>query len=87
MLLPIKIIALFFALSGLGCAIAAAIYWFRASRVYPYQPIQSIGDVPALHIMSTNVAIGEAGDMNAKAAILTGAAAVLSALGSVLGLF
>ena len=49
--------------------------------------IQSIDDVPQMHILSTKVAIGDAGALNAKAAIWTGAAAVLGAIGSVLGLF
>jgi hypothetical protein len=83
---PARIIALLFALAGLVCAIVAAIYWFRASKEYPSEPVQSIGDAPELHILNTQVSIGKAGALNAKAARWTGAAAILSALGSVIGL-
>jgi hypothetical protein len=82
---PLKIAAVTFALSGLVCAIVAARYWLRASRVYPAELAQSVTDATELHIQSTNVAIGDAGILNAKAAIWTGVAAVLSAIGSVLG--
>jgi hypothetical protein len=81
-----KIIALLFSLAGLASALAAARYWYLASREYPSEPVQSISDVPELHILNTKVSMGKAGALNAKAAIWTGAAAVLSALGSVIGL-
>ena len=82
-----KIIALLFAVAGLVCAIAAARYWLLGSRVYPSQLDQSISDAPERYILNTQVSIGNAGTLNATAAKLTGAAAILSALGSIIGLF
>lgn len=41
--------------------------------------------VPELHIMSGHVAFYESSPLNSTAATLTGIAAVLSAIGSVLG--
>jgi hypothetical protein len=77
--------ALLFVVAGLGTAIAAAFYWWKASRV-PIQPITaSISDVPELHIMSGQVAFYESSQLNSIAAVLTGIASVLSAIGSLLG--
>ncbi|WOH59914.1 hypothetical protein [Bradyrhizobium sp. BWC-3-1] len=78
-------LAVIFALAGLGTAIAAAAYWWKASRVPIQQPAASISDVPELHIMSGQVAFYESSQLNSTAAVLTGIAAVLSAIGSVLG--
>ena len=77
--------AIIFALAGLGTAIAAAVFWWRASRVPIQPPTASISDVPELHIMSGHVAFHESAQLNSTAAVLTGVAAVLSAVGSVLG--
>ncbi len=77
--------AIAFALAGLGAAIAAAFYWLKASRVSIQIPATSITDVPELHLMSGHVAFNESSRLNARAAALTGVAAVLSAIGSVLG--
>ena len=77
--------AILFALAGLLTAIAAAIYWWKASRVTIEQPVASISDVPQLHIMSGHVAYNASSELNSRAALLTGIAAVLSAVGSVLG--
>jgi hypothetical protein len=82
-----KIAAIVFAGAGLSCAIVSAVYWFRASREYPGDLTQSIADAPQLHLMNLQVSFGAAGKLNAKAALWTGAAAVLGAIGSVLGLF
>ncbi|MEH2549089.1 hypothetical protein V1283_005734 [Bradyrhizobium sp. AZCC 2262] len=81
----IHCLAIAFAFAGLGTAIAAAIYWLRASRVPIQTPAASISDVPELHIMSGHVAFYESSRLNSTAAVLTGVAAVLSAIGSVLG--
>jgi hypothetical protein len=78
-------LAIVFAFAGLGTAIAAAIFWRRASHVPVNEPLASISDVPALHIMSGHVAFYESSQLNSTAATLTGIAAVLSAVGSVLG--
>jgi hypothetical protein len=78
-------LAIVFALAGLGTAIAAAFYWRRASQVPVHEPKASISDVPELHIMSGHVAFYESSQLNSTAAALTGIAAVLSAIGSVLG--
>jgi DNA-binding transcriptional LysR family regulator len=77
-------LAIAFALAGLGTAIAAAVYWRRASNVPISQPIASISDVPETHILSGHVAFNESSRLNSTAA-MTGIAAVLSAIGSVLG--
>jgi hypothetical protein len=82
-----KIIAFLFALAGLASAIVAAWYWLHASREYPSELPQSISDAPELHILNVQVSIGKAGALNAKAAVWTGAAAVLSAASSMIALF
>jgi hypothetical protein len=84
---PIRVVAFIFAIGGLACAIMAAKYWLCASREYPSELVQSIDDAPALHILNVQVSIGRAGALNATAAKLTGAAAVLSAVSSIIGLF
>lgn len=78
-------VAIIFAVAGLGTAAAAAFYWWKASRVPIQHPAASISDVPELHIMSSQVAFYESSRLNSRAAVLTGIAAVLSAIGSVLG--
>jgi hypothetical protein len=78
-------LAVLFAVAGLGCAIAAAVYWWKASRVSIRTTTASISDVPELHIMSGHTAYYESSQLNSTAAVLTGIAAILSALGSVLG--
>jgi hypothetical protein len=86
-MVPIRIAAFVFAAAGLVCAIVAARYWLHASHEYPSELPQSIGDAPELHILNVQVTIGKAGALNAKAAVWTGAAAVLSAVSSIIGLF
>lgn len=83
----IKIAAFLFALAGLASAIVAARYWLLGSREYPSELVQSISDAPELHILNVQVSIGKAAALNAQAAKWTGAAAILSALGSIIGLF
>jgi hypothetical protein len=83
---PIRIAAFLFAAAGLVCAIVSARYWLKASREYPSELSQSIGDAPELHILNVQVSIGKAGALNAKAAVWTGAAAVLSAASSIIAL-
>ncbi|MGB7034678.1 MAG: hypothetical protein WBD71_04060 [Xanthobacteraceae bacterium] len=83
---PTKIIAFLFAVAGLVSAIVAARYWLLGSREYPSDLQASIGDTPELHILNMQVSIGKAGALNVIAAKWTGAAAVLSALGSIVGL-
>jgi hypothetical protein len=78
-------LAIIFAFAGLGTAVAAAFYWLKASRVPIQTPAASISDVPELHIMGGHVAFYESSQLNSRAAVLTGIAAVLSAIGSVLG--
>ncbi len=82
-----RIAAFLFALAGLVSAIVAARYWLLGSREYPSELPQSMSDAPELHILNVEVSIGKAGTLNAKAAKWTGAAAILSALGSIIGLF
>jgi hypothetical protein len=84
---PVKIVAFVFALAGLTSAIVSARYWLQASREYPSELPQSIGDAPELHILNVQVSVGKAGALNAKAARWTGAAAVLSATSAIIGLF
>ena len=79
------ILAILFSVAGLLAAIAAAYYWWKASRVAIQTPTASISDVPQLHIMSGDIAFNRSSTLNARAALLTGMAAVLSAIGSVLG--
>jgi hypothetical protein len=90
-----KAAALVCALAALGAAIVASIYWYKSSRV----PIttaaahpSSIGDAPAVHILGAHVDIGslrnaleQSAKLNGYAAIWTGAAALLSAFASILG--
>ncbi|MGW1424647.1 hypothetical protein ACWAT4_31505 [Bradyrhizobium manausense] len=78
-------LAIIFAVAGLGTAVAAAFYWLKASRIPIQTPAASISDVPELHVMSGHVAFYESSRLNSRAAVLTGIAAVLSAVGSVLG--
>jgi hypothetical protein len=82
-----KIGAIIFAVAGLLCAIVGAAYWLCASREQPTPLDVSIGDAPALHLLNTQVAVNKAAALNAKAAIWTGVAAVLSAIASILGVF
>jgi hypothetical protein len=84
---PVKITALLFALAGLASAIVAARYWLLGSREYPPELPQSISDAPELHVLNVQVSIGKAGALNAKAAVWTGAAALLSATSAIIGLF
>jgi hypothetical protein len=77
----LKVTALCFAIAGLACAIKA-VYWLQASREYPLELAQSIGDPPELHIQNVQVSMGKAGALNAKAAIWTGVAAVLGSISS-----
>jgi hypothetical protein len=86
-LTPCKATAFLFAVAGLGCATVAARYWFRGSREYPPELAVSITDSPEQHIQNALVSIGKAARLNATAALWTGAAAILSASGSVIGLF
>jgi hypothetical protein len=84
---PTKITALLFAVAGLVSAIVAARYWLLGSREYPSELQASIGDAPELHVLNVQVSISKTGALNAIAAKWTGAAAILSALGSIVGLF
>jgi hypothetical protein len=77
--------AILFAVAGLGTAVAAAFYWWKASRVPIQSTTASISDVLELHTMSGHVAFYESSQLNSTAALLTGIAAILSAIGSVLG--
>jgi hypothetical protein len=87
MMTPLKIVAFLFAIAGLASAIVAARFWLQASREYPSELPQSISDAPEVHIINVQVSIGKAGALNAKAAVWTGAAAILSALSSMIALF
>jgi hypothetical protein len=78
-----KVLAIAFAV--LAAAIVAAIYWWKASRISIPNSAASISDAPELHILGTQVAYNESSRLNSRAAIWTGAAAVLSATASVLG--
>jgi hypothetical protein len=82
----IRVASFLFAVAGLVCAVVAARLWLLASREYPPELPQSIGDAPELHILNVQVSFGKAGALNAKAAIWTGAAAVLSAASSMIAL-
>jgi hypothetical protein len=77
--------SILFAVAGLGVAVAAALYWWKSSRVPIQSMAASISDVPELHIISGHVAFHQSSQLNSTAALLTGIAAVLSAIGSVLG--
>jgi hypothetical protein len=82
----LKYLAIAFALAGFGAAIRAAHLWWKSGNV-PILPdtAASISDVPALHVMSAQCAMFVSAGLNQRAARWTGSAAVLSALGSVLG--
>lgn len=82
-----KAIAIWFALAGLGAAIAAALYWFKASRVSAVHTAASPSDVPELYILSNEIAFNESSRLNARAALWTGASAILNSLATVIGLF
>jgi hypothetical protein len=81
----LKGLAITLAVFGLGAAIVAAYYWWKASRVPISQSDASISDVPERYILATQVAFNESSRLNGVAAIWTGAAAILSAAASVLG--
>jgi hypothetical protein len=80
-----KSIAIALTLAGFAVAIAAAYHWWKASRVYLPEPVASISDVPELHILNGQVSAALTNNMNARAAFLTGLAAILGTLGSVVG--
>lgn len=80
-----QFIAIGLAILGLVSAIIAAAYWWRASCVSIPQTAASISDVPALYILSTQVAFNELSRLNSYAAVWTGVASILSASASVLG--
>lgn len=80
-----KTLSIITALLGLAAAIVAAGYWWKASRVTIQNGTASISDVPELYIQSTQVAYNESSRLNARAALWTGAAAMLSAMAAVLG--
>ncbi|MEH2480558.1 hypothetical protein V1282_003915 [Nitrobacteraceae bacterium AZCC 2146] len=82
---PVKLVAIALACLGLIAAIVAAVYWWGASRVDIARTAASISDVPEQYILSTQVAFNQSSRLNSRAAIWTGAAAVLSAIASVLG--
>jgi hypothetical protein len=82
-----KIVAFVFAVAGLVVALKAATLWLEASN-YKLPPLDvSIGDSPAMHLQHTQSEIYGAAALNALAARWTGAAAVLSAIASIIGLF
>ncbi|MHC2585889.1 hypothetical protein ACVI1J_010436 [Bradyrhizobium diazoefficiens] len=81
----IRIFAVVCAGLGLAAAIVAAAYWWKASRVNISHVSASISDVPEQYILSTQVAFHESSHLNSRAAIWTGAAAILSAVASILG--
>jgi hypothetical protein len=78
-------VSLALAVLGLTAASVAAAYWWKASRVGILNTEASISDVPELYILSTQVAFNESSRLNCRAAVWTGAAAVLSAAASVFG--
>lgn len=82
-----KVIAILLALGGLATAITAAIYWRKASRVSAVHTAASPSDVPELYILSNEVAFNESSRLNVKAALWTGASAILNAVATVVGLF
>jgi hypothetical protein len=81
----LKCLAVTFAALGLAAAIIAAVYWWKASRVSIPNPVASISDVQELYILGTQIAFNESSRLNSRAAIWTGAVAILSATASVLG--
>jgi hypothetical protein len=84
-MLTIKIAAIVLAVLGLGAAMIAAAYWWRASRIAILEPVASISDVPEFHLLSTQVAYNESSRLNSRAPVWTGAAAIVSATASVPG--
>jgi hypothetical protein len=72
---------------GLAAVLPDSIVDLALAGQYPSELPQSISDAPELHILNVQVSIGKAGALNAKAAVWTGAATVLSALNSIIGLF
>ena len=48
-------------------------------------PVAPISDVPEIHIFGTQAAFNESAQLNSRAAIWTGVAAILIATASVLG--
>jgi len=83
--MPLRALAIAFAVIGLAAAIVAAFYWWKASRVPVTNTNASISDASELYILAAQVAFNESSRLNGIAAIWTGAAAVLSAGASVLG--
>jgi hypothetical protein len=81
----LKFLAIGFAFLGLGSAVTAAVYWWKASRVGIPHTVVSISDLPEAHILGTQVAFNESARLNNRAAVWTGASAILSAIASVLG--
>jgi hypothetical protein len=75
------------ALLSLAAAIVAAAYWWKASKMAIQNSNASISDVPELYIMNAQIAFNESSRLNSRAAIWTGAAAILSALSAVSGAF
>jgi hypothetical protein len=82
-----KAIAILLALGGLATAVTAAIYWLKASRVSAFHTAASPSDVTELYILSNEVAFNESSRLNAKAALWTGASAILNAVATGVGLF
>jgi hypothetical protein len=87
----------YFGFSGATAVAAfiAATYWYLSSRPVPNpseRPVASISDNPAIHILETQVDIGnihaalrQAARLNAKAAIWSGIAALLGGITSLFG--
>ena len=80
-----KTAAIILALLGLAAALNAARLWWQASRTPIPALTQSISDAPELHLLNTQVIYNTSSQINARAAVWTGLAAILSALASVLG--
>jgi predicted transglutaminase-like protease len=80
-----------------GAALAAAYYWFRSSLATPVESSDiaaSISDNEALYILDARVSVdslrntlAESSQLNKKAAIWSGAAAILGALAALVSLF
>jgi hypothetical protein len=79
------VLAILFSVAGITTAITGAVYWLRASRVTIHRTNVSDSDAPQLHIMNGDVAFNESSRLNSTAAVLTGIAAALSGIGSVMG--
>lgn len=74
-------------MAGLICAIIAAAYWWRASRLKSPDPAQTFAArAPEYMLMATQHVMIASAKLNAKAAFWTGAAAILGAVGTVIGL-